>query len=335
MLISCIMANFNTKKEFLDASILSILEQDYKDFEFIIVDDCSTNESLKYIEDYQKKDNRIILLKNETNLGLAASLNKAINISKGKYILRMDSDDISLPYRFKSQVKFMEEHPNISVAGTFARKIGASNNLMASPYYSSEYCKAQLLFAPCLIHPSVIMRRDFLIENELFYNEKYKCSQDFDLWTRCIEKGNVCMQNEVLLFYRVHDNQVSIAKRDKQIEYAKEIGLRQIYKLGISPNDDEINTHLILCRMEKYDNDSLSKIIKWRDKLLKANSVLETYDKRALKITINDRASNIVLSSNENLYKKIIDILKINGVYIYNYIYSIILRAYFRRVSNV
>lgn len=335
MVISCIMANYNTPKEYLDASISSILEQDYDDFELIIVDDASTDDSLKYLEEYQKKDHRIIVLKNDINLGLAASLNKAIAVSKGKYIIRMDTDDVSLPSRFRKQLNFMETHRDISVAGTFAKRIGDSNDLMVSPFFDSEFCKAQLLYAPCLIHPTVIMRKSFLNENMLTYDEKYKCSQDFDLWTRCIEFGDVCIQNEVLLLYRVHNSQISTAKRELQKNYAKEICLRQLKKLEISPTDDEIITHLLLCRLEKYSGDMLFEIINWRDRILVANNDRKLYGKKALRTMINDRISNIVLCSDVSILEKIYGILRINGIDIYKYIYSIIMRAYLKRTMRV
>ncbi len=333
MVISCIMANYNTPKKYLDASIRSILEQDYNDFELIIVDDASTDDSLKTLEEYQKKDHRIVILRNEENIGLAASLNKAMAVSKGKYIIRMDTDDISLPSRFRKQLKFMEDNRDISVAGTFAKKIGDSDDYMVSPFCNAQYCKAQLLYAPCLIHPSVIIRKSFLDKNKLSYNEKYKCSQDFDLWTRCAEVGNICIQSEVLLLYRVHNSQVSTAKREMQKNYAKEIGLRQLKKLELCPTSDEIHMHLVLCRLEKYSQDMLFRMINWRDKIVSANDNIGIYDKKSLRTMINDRASNVVLTSDISFQKKIHGIIRINGIYIFKYICSVVRRLCLKHTS--
>lgn len=111
-LISVIMSVYN-ESEYIAEAIESILKQTYKKFEFIIVDDCSTDETPEIIKHYAESDNRIIFVQNETNLGLTQNLNKALNISNGAYIARMDGDDISLPERFERQIEFLNEHKEI------------------------------------------------------------------------------------------------------------------------------------------------------------------------------------------------------------------------------
>lgn len=123
--VSVLMSTYNTPNEWLSESIESILNQTFGDFEFLIVDDCSKTN----IEEIQKKynDPRIKWIKNEVNMGLTKSLNKLLRMAKGKYIARMDSDDISLAERFQVQVQFMDKHPNVIVSGTYRRAFGNEN----------------------------------------------------------------------------------------------------------------------------------------------------------------------------------------------------------------
>ena len=121
-LVSVIMSNYNTPEEFLRASIESVLNQTYSNFEFIIVDDCSTDNSLEIIKSYQ--DERIVVLENKENLGITKSLNRGLEIAKGEYVARMDADDISFPKRFETQVEYLKNNPQVIVCGTGVELIG-------------------------------------------------------------------------------------------------------------------------------------------------------------------------------------------------------------------
>ena len=120
--ISVIMSVYNSAR-FLAEAIQSILGQTYNDFEFIIVDDGSSDQSLEIIRSYAKMDNRIRVLENEKKYGLAASLNRCIFIAKGDYIARMDADDICVPDRLEKQIAFLEQHPNIGIIGGSVQEI--------------------------------------------------------------------------------------------------------------------------------------------------------------------------------------------------------------------
>lgn len=117
-LIYVVMSCYNREKYVVEA-IESILNQTYTNFEFIIIDDCSTDNTFEIVKEYAKKDNRILALKNDKNYCYVHSLNKGIEIAKGKYIARMDDDDISLPERFEKQVEFLEKNEDIIALGTF------------------------------------------------------------------------------------------------------------------------------------------------------------------------------------------------------------------------
>ena len=145
MLVSVIMSNYNTDIKQLDTAVNSILNQTFSDFEFIIVDDCSTDDSLEYLR--KLDDKRIVLLENETNMGLTKSLNIALENARGKYIVRMDSDDISLPNRIERQVEFMQSHQNVIAAGTWVQYFGSKDILYKPVITSNDDYRANLLFS--------------------------------------------------------------------------------------------------------------------------------------------------------------------------------------------
>lgn len=327
-IVSCIMANYNTDIEILKQSIDSILSQTLHDFEFIVVDDCSTDSSFEFLKSYTEKDERIVLLRNQKNSGLAFSLNRAIQIAKGKYIARMDSDDISLPNRFERQVDYLDRHPEIDILGSFAELFGDTTGLSFNPFVSKEECKCQLLFVPCLIHPSVMIRTDFLNKYHLQYDEKYLCSQDFDMWTRCAEHGNITMIKEILLKYRIHGTQISSKKKELQRNYAIEICKRQLTKLNITPDSNEMLAHLVLCGKEEVNTENIQAIVQWGDYLVKSNEETHLFNQKALKTIVYNRIFNLVLNSK---IRKILipQILLKNKMINYKNVYSILYRIFF------
>lgn len=187
--ISVIMGVYNDEK-YLSKAIKSVLEQSYCNFEFIICNDCSIDKSEEIIKKFQEKDDRIIYLKNKQNLGLATTLNKCIDNASGKYIARMDSDDISLPNRLQAQHDFLEKHLEFDVVGTLA-------------YFIDEYDKAYKKFNRMenvelkdgvkksqIIHPTAMIRKSALLNvNKYSVNKNTQRAEDYDLWCKILEKG--------------------------------------------------------------------------------------------------------------------------------------------------
>ena len=223
-MISVVMPVFNAEK-YLDEAIESILNQTYKDFEFIIINDGSTDKSLKIIEKYKTQDERIVLISRE-NRGLIASLNEGIEKARGKYIARMDADDISLPQRFEKQVELVEIE-NLDICGGhyfLIQENSSINGLILTPR-SHDMCILSLVSKVPFAHPSVMMRKSFLDEQELKYGQsEYKFAEDFDLWMRLFKEsavfGNI---DDVILKYRVINsslskvNSISLSKDTKNL----------------------------------------------------------------------------------------------------------------------
>lgn len=184
---------------FLRSSIDSILNQNFKNFEFVIIDDGSTDNSCEIIKSYN--DQRIRFFKNNSNIGLAASLNRGLKYAKGKLIARQDADDISLPERLEKQVSFMHKNSNVVLTGSQGRDIDEnSKNLgVIKKPVSNNSIKWLLIFDNPFIHTSVMFKRETVLRYFKGYDETFICSQDFDLWSKITALFSVANLNTVLV----------------------------------------------------------------------------------------------------------------------------------------
>ncbi|MBB6400904.1 hypothetical protein HNP92_000189 [Methanococcus maripaludis] len=222
--ISVIMAIYNEKEEYLKKAIESILNQTYENFEFIIILDNPLNSNAKNtVLNYKKKDERIIFLENDNNIGLAESLNNGIGIASGEYIARMDSDDISVKTRFQKQIEYLSNNPDVDLLFSWTRFIDEKDGYVDDFRPSNKYCsnlKKYFFEKDLFVHPT-LMAKSQVIKN-LMYNPNFKYSQDLDLWIRCITKNlNFSIFEETLLEYRVVTNSLDyhIFKQKKGSKY--------------------------------------------------------------------------------------------------------------------
>lgn len=285
-LISVIMTNYNTSYEYLREAIESILSQTYSNFEFIIVDDASTDNSLSIIESYN--DDRIRIIKNENNIGLTKSLNKALEYANGEFVARMDADDISLPERFERQVEFLRTNPDVIVCGTWVKfigkwkELGYSNETICRSIPDRETYRIMLLFGnyPNIVHPTAMFRNEYLIENCIKYDEKFKYAQDYKMWVKCSEFGECANVPELLFEYRVHNNAISTSKKGIQEECALGIIREQTENLGIKISDENMKYIRGLFSVRKnYDLN----IKFWIEQIIKANKKTKVYNEKKLK----------------------------------------------------
>tara|TARA_R110002124_G_scaffold185407_1_gene352845 strand:+ start:6412 stop:7446 length:1035 start_codon:yes stop_codon:yes gene_type:complete len=213
--ISVIMPVYNCEL-YLKEAIDSILNQTYANFEFFIIDDASTDQTLSIIKAYD--DIRINLVEKEVNSGLTKSLNIGLSMAKGKYIARMDGDDISLPERFAKQLSFLDRNPEYVLCGSNYSIIG-SNQVVTLPE-TNEDIKLGLLKSCVIAHPSVMFRNSILLENNIKYDSSKEPAEDYHLWVQLISKGKFYNIQELLLRYRVHDKQISQKKFIQQRDLA-------------------------------------------------------------------------------------------------------------------
>lgn len=216
--ISVIMSVFNGER-YLRESVRSILDQSFKNFEFIIVNDGSIDKSGEILSDLAAGDSRIKIITNVTNIGLTKSLNKAINIAGGEYIARQDSDDISLLQRLEKQVVFLEGHPEIKILGTCGyavnndRKILRKENLPLS----SKKIKKSVIKRNPFIHTSVMIKKE-IIDKIGGYNEDFKVIQDYELWFRILRIAEGKNLPLFLVEKRYQPEMVSFKKNKEQIK---------------------------------------------------------------------------------------------------------------------
>lgn len=213
--VSVLMAVYNGEK-YLREAMDSILGQTFTDFEFIIVDDGSTDRSYHIVSSYG--DGRIRVVRNPANLGLISSLNKGIEHCRGEYIARMDCDDRSLPERLSKQVAFMDSHPNIGASGTWVTHIdreGRATGVTRTPVGARMAC--DFWRPPPLMHPTAIIRRPHL--QRFRYDAEALDAEDYDLWLRLIKEHRLDNLPEYLLEYRMHDE--SVSQRDTGGQFAR------------------------------------------------------------------------------------------------------------------
>lgn len=205
MKLSVVLPVYNTKECYLREAIESILNQTFTDFEFIIINDGSTDNSVeKVILSYT--DNRIRYIKQE-NQGIARSLNNGFALAQGEYIARMDADDISLPERFAKQIAFLDAHQDISLCGTAITKFRKDKTRVI--IYPSEPRILDCLQMTCVAHPTVMLRITDFRKYNLEYNPDYKC-EDYELWSRALRYLKFYNISEPLLHYRIHENNLSV-----------------------------------------------------------------------------------------------------------------------------
>lgn len=212
---------------YLREAIDSILNQSFRDFEFIIVNDGSTDESLRIIKSYE--DTRIVLIDNEGNKGLIYSLNTAFQQAKGKYIARMDADDVSLPDRLQKQFNFLEEHTEIGVCSCHYTQFEGQTEKSYTALTNHDEIFSYLLFNSSVVHPTLMLRNSVLKSLPIVFDANYKHAEDYELWSQLIFQTCFSAVPETLLKYRLHAQQVTQKHHAAQLESSNKI--RKIFLL--------------------------------------------------------------------------------------------------------
>ncbi len=221
--VTILMSVYNGEK-FLKETLESILSQTFSNFEFIIIDDASTDKTASILKEYTKKDNRIRIIKNKKNIGLTRSLNKGIKSSQGKYIARIDAGDIALPVRIEKQIKFMKDNKEIGLLGTNYFEVNKKGKIIReiSLPTNNKNIKKELIKKNPFAHPTVLIRKLVLNKTGL-YDEKLKLSQDYELWFRISQVSNLANLPEPLTKVRKTKKSLSFQKRKEQAKTGIEI----------------------------------------------------------------------------------------------------------------
>lgn len=283
------MSVHNEKEEHLKLAVDSICKQTYDNIEFIIIDDASNDDCKAVLNSLLAKWSNIRVLQNTMNMGLTASLNRGLSVARGEYIARMDADDFSTPERIAKQVAFMEKKSDIDICGTGVISFGETQVFM-SPHSGLDNKKAQcmLFYTSTLCHPSVMMRKSFLDNYGLTYDETVRKGQDFDMWERCSVHGRFAIMNDVLLYYRTHKAQISFQNRDEQECSSNKVRLRRLKRIGLNPSDSEFKCHMALIRNDNLDI-AQQEVKLWMQKLIESNKTVGLVDSRTFQKDLNSR----------------------------------------------
>jgi len=286
ILVSVVMCVYNTPKEYLDEAVRSILNQTHKELELIIVDDAS---DIELYDDKLYTDTRIVLVRNDTNLGPAESRNRAFEIAKGKYIAIMDSDDISEIERLSRQIEYMENNKDVVACGTWFQQFGDKQNTVTREIDDNEYYRCCLLFgnAPTILNPSVMLRKSVLDEYEICYDLRLRKAEDYKMWVQLSAIGKCTNIHEVLLNYRVHNNQTSQILRTKDVSDYDWVVMKEQYDaLGIKLSDED--EAMLRKDFRRVDVEAYT-YFKWLQRLLEANKQKEIYQQDKLNMRIEEQ----------------------------------------------
>jgi len=272
--ITILMPVFNAER-YLSEAIESILNQTFVDFEFMIINDGSTDNSEEIIERYT--DKRIRFIKNEKNLGLIATLNKGFNLIDSEYIARMDADDVSLPTRLEKQILFMDKNTDIVVSGTSIQLLyntGRTKNYIVRQ--NPQEIKTQLLFFTALMHPTVIIRRQVIADNNFRYNLNHYGAEDYGIFQEISFYYKLSNIREVLLKYRI--NQLGITqiaegdlkKRNSMLITIYEQAFR---KLGVDASERDLEKFRMFISgqgfVDNADIENIANFLKLLKKVIK------------------------------------------------------------------
>ncbi len=276
--VSVVMPVFNGDP-FLEGAINSILTQTFRDFEFIIIDDGSTDQTIDVINRF--KDRKIKLHQNPINIGNYASRNIGMKLARGRYICVMDADDVAFPIRLQRQFAHMEANPGVGICGSFIQVI--PNGVIPNFVTNEELLKVAFLSNNYCSHPSLILRKDFLTRFDLEYNEEFYYSADFDLCTRGFQYFRVQNIPDVLLQYRRHPAQISTAKFAEQQKYADAIRIRQLVDtLGFNMEEIPVDIHLSLMKKQAVQPDEKELTEHWIQLLMEKNKINKPFDENSL-----------------------------------------------------
>lgn len=235
--VSFLMSVYNGE-EYLEDALKSISAQTYQNWECVVIDDCSTDSSPEILKRWAERDGRFRVSRNPENLRLAASLNRGLGLVRGRYIARFDADDLCAPDRLEKQLSFMDAHPELALS---ACKFFTLRGDRLHPAFVGRRCdndgvRAMLLFFNPILHPGVIARTDVMSRYQ--YNPLHTCSEDLELWARiAADGGKIAIQDEYLLFYRLHDKQITATTMEKQHYEVRNI-MRRFYGSCLWQLDD-------------------------------------------------------------------------------------------------
>lgn len=308
-ILTVVMPIYNGEKHVREA-IDSVLNQTFTDFEFIIINDGSTDQSLEAVSSFA--DKRIRLLSNDKNRGIPYSRNRGLKEAKGDFLCWTDCDDLNLPQRFEKQILLLQNNSHYGGCGTWlARFKDAKTYYINRALEDWKQINASLLFSPATIpNPTVMLRLSEIIKHNIQYNPELPIGEDYDFIFRCSRHFKFTNIQEVLYKYR--DSETSIMKRfdsleTKSIEIYTTIITKILEDLDIVASDSELSSHLMICSGQIFDSyEDYKNSYFWMKKIDSANAKKKIYDTISLKKVLSERFFFITKKASKFGFKALI-----------------------------
>ncbi len=269
--VSVVLSAYNAEK-YIESSISSVLNQRFSDIEVLVVDDGSSDGTSDVVR--KIKDRRVVLHRCDTNQGLASALNMGFSLARGKYIARMDADDLCSENRFVVQLHHMEKNRSICVCGGAIRRFGHSDGLVQYPSSDAELKSSMLLYGP-FAHPFVIFDGEFVRKNGIMYNVDYKNAQDYELWMRIGHEYGSCIFGnvaDVVGWYRVHAGSESVVHKKRQMDAVWHIHKDNFCRIKWNMSDDDIRIcRDLFCNVLRVD--VIESFVEMKNFLLRLNKL--------------------------------------------------------------
>lgn len=285
--LSIIMPLYNTEK-YVGQAVQSLLSQSYTDFELIIVDDASTDGSFDVVKSL--KDNRIKILTNDRNHGIVFSRNRGLIDAVGRFIAPFDSDDIALPDKFMKQIRFLKDHPEYGMLGSWIRMIDEKGNLLKKGWSlkaSPEQIPSQLLFRNYFAQLSVVIRREAIPQGG--YVEGYNMAEDYRMWIEVARNFKVWNYPEYLVYYRIHPGSVTDGNTERLNQYESKVFEYSFKFLDIQIDQNHASLlHLINNDDNILEIGKLKQIEEFLLLILNKNAIRRVYDQdQLIKVVLN------------------------------------------------
>lgn len=282
-LVSIIMSVYN-EQNYIEEAISSIQEQTEQNFEIIIFDDCSNDETANILKKMAEADKRIRLYELKTNRGLTFNLNLALSKARGKYIARMDGDDVCYPKRLEKEISFMERNPDIILCSCFMQTFGMSDIIGLSSYTKHEMIRCRMLLNAVLVHPGFMFRSELYHNLGFKYDETFREAQDYDFAARVACYYKVGIYKEVLVKKRTHEKAISSASHESQFKNADRVREGLLNQLNVQLNTEERNVYRKLATEEKaYSLDEYKTAVRIVERIILSNKTMKIYRQKVLR----------------------------------------------------
>ena len=285
--LTVLMPVYNVE-QYLEEAINSVLRQTYTDFTLLILDDCSTDKTGKIAQSIS--DNRITYYRQSVNVGLAENLNTGIELAKTEFISRMDGDDIMVESCLEKQITFLDSHPDIDICSVGFKFFGTKTSTVLFPEKHEEI-KAGQLFGNCVILP--VIRRGTFIKNNLRYKTSAFPAEDYRMWAECIRVAKIHNLQEILFYYRMHPEQISTEKHQRQVQKSDEVRLFMLEWLSEDFTEEEKSFFInIFVPAFPKSKKELKEIKRFASLLEDKNKIAQNFGTKELRFGLKKHIQN-------------------------------------------